>query len=155
MAGAMGFEFVVSKGRKPSTLPSELGTSGSPFHCVDDIEEVFDQKDLLILLLLSSVCLHSVISDVGFWISSGWIAVADFGGQIPPEPVEIIPQKKHLPTSLPSDGILEFFYNFQLLFELLSCFFVVSFLHCNLCLGFWIGTGWIAVAVAFFILPIC
>jgi len=136
-------------------LPSELGTSGSSGHCQDYIAEVIDQKDLSILLILSSVCLHSVISDVGFWIGKGWIAVADFGGQIPPEPVEIIPQKKHLPTSLPSDGILEFFYNFQLLFELLSCFFVVSFLHCNLCLGFWIGTGWIAVAVAFFILPIC
>jgi len=142
------------KSKQSSTLPSELGTSCSSWHREDEMLQVLDQKKLLLFLLLS-LFLHSVISDVGFWISSGWIAVADFGGQIPPEPVEIIPQKKHLPTSLPSDGILEFFYNFQLLFELLSCFFVVSFLHCNLCLGFWIGTGWIAVAVAFFILPIC
>ena len=152
----MRYSFEIQPQRKEtSALASELWPSGASFHRHDDVYQIVDQKDLLIPLILCSVCLHSVISDVGFWISSGWIAVADFGGQIPPEPVEIIPQKKHLPTSLPSDGILEFFYNFQLLFELLSCFFVVSFLHCNLCLGFWIGTGWIAVAVAFFILPIC
>ena len=50
---------------KPSTLPSELGTSGSSFHGSDDVDEVVDQKDLLIPLIL---CLffHSVISDVGF-----------------------------------------------------------------------------------------
>jgi len=65
MAGAMGFEFVVSKGSKPSPSTSELGTSGSSFHGIDDVDEVVDQKDLLIPLIL---CLffHSVISDVGF-----------------------------------------------------------------------------------------
>jgi len=65
MAGAMGFEFVVSKGRKPSALTPKLGTSGSPLHRHDDVDQIVDQKDLLIPLIL---CLffHSVISDVGF-----------------------------------------------------------------------------------------
>ena len=65
MAGAMGFEFVVSKGREPSTLTSELWPSGSSFHSADDVDQIVDQKDLLIFLMLSSF-FHSVISDVGF-----------------------------------------------------------------------------------------
>ena len=54
------------KTEQSSTLPSEFGTSMPSGHRVDEILQVFDQKKLLLFLLLSSVCLHSVISVLGF-----------------------------------------------------------------------------------------
>jgi len=50
---------VLFKTEQSSTLPSEFGASMPSGHREDEILQVLDQKEFLLFLLLSLVCLHS------------------------------------------------------------------------------------------------